>query len=67
MRRTALREKRVRRAGVGQVSRLRMLREGTAEAVNPILRNFTFALLMTCLGILMILGVLLIAIVHITP
>jgi hydrogenase-4 component B len=67
MRRTALREKRVRRAGVGQVSHLRMLREGTAEAVNPILRNFTFALLMTCLGILMILGVLLIAIVHITP
>ena len=66
MRRTALREKRVRRAGVGQVSRLRMLREGTAEAVNPILRNFTFALLMTCLGILMILGVLMIAIVHIS-
>ena len=31
-----------------------------------ILRNFTFALLMTCLGILMILGVLMIAIVHIS-
>jgi hypothetical protein len=48
------------------MSRMRMLREGTAEAVRPILRNFTFALLMTCLGILVILGVLLIAIVQIT-
>ena len=67
MRNSVLREKKVRKAGMGQVSRFRMLREGTAAAVNPILRNFTFALLMTCLGILMILGVLLIAIVHITP
>ena len=66
MRHTVLREKKVRSAGMGQVSRFRMLREGTAAAVNPILRNFTFALLMTCLGILMILGVLMIAIVHIS-
>jgi len=66
MRHTVLREKKARKAGIGQVSRFRMLREGTAEAVYPILRNFTFALLMTCLGILMILGVLLIAIVHIS-
>ena len=66
MRHTVLREKKVRKAGIGQVSRFRMLREGTAEAVYPILRNFTFALLMTCLGILMILGVLMIAIVHIS-
>ncbi|MBP3872076.1 MAG: hypothetical protein J6E32_00020, partial [Lachnospiraceae bacterium] len=61
-RRTVLRERKVRRTGVGQLSRLRMLREGTAEAASPIIRNFTFALLMTCLGILVILGVLLIAI-----
>ena len=67
MRRTVLREKKVRRAGVGRMSRLRMLQEGTAEAAAPILRNFTFALLMTCLGILVILGVLLIAILRITP
>ena len=62
IRRTVLRERKVRRTGVGQLSRLRMLREGTAEAASPIIRNFTFALLMTCLGILVILGVLLIAI-----
>lgn len=67
LRRTVLREKKVRRAGVGRMSRLRMLREGTSEAAAPILRNFTFALLMTCLGILIILGVLLIAILTWTP
>ena len=67
LRRTALREKKVRTAGMGQMGRFRMLRESTAEAAAPILRNFTFALLMTCLGILAILGVLLIAILHITP
>ena len=66
LRNTALREKKVRTAGMGQMSRIRMLRESTAEAAAPILRNFTFALLMTCLGILAILGVLLIAILHIT-
>lgn len=66
LRRTLLKEKKVRRAGVGQVSRMRLIREGTAEAASPILRNFTFALLMTCLGILVILGVLLIAILSIT-
>ena len=67
LRRSVFREKKVRRAGVGQMSRLHMLRAGTAEAVKPILRNFTFALLMTCLGILVILGVLLIAILQINP
>ena len=67
MRRTVFREKKVRRAGVGRMSRLQMIQEGTAEAAAPILRNFTFALLMTCLGILVILGVLLIAILRITP
>ncbi len=67
LRHSVFREKKVRRAGVGRMSRMRMLREGTAEAVRPILRNFTFALLMTCLGILVILGVLLIAIVKINP
>ena len=67
LRHSVFREKKVRKAGVGRMSRTRMLREGTAEAVGPILRNFTFALFMTCLGILVILGVLLIAIVQITP
>ena len=67
LRNSVLHERKVRRAGVGRMSRMRMLREGTAEAVRPIIRNFTFALLMTCLGILVILGVLLIAIVQITP
>ena len=62
IRRTVLREKKVRTAGVGQVSRFRMLREGTAEAVEPLIKNFSFALLMTCIGILIILGVLLLSI-----
>ncbi len=66
IRHTVLREKKVRRTGVGQISRTRILREGTAEAVAPIIRNFTFALLMTCLGILVILGVLLIAILGVS-
>ena len=67
LRHSVFKERKVRRAGVGQMSRRQMLREGTAEAVRPILRNFTFALLMTCLGILVILGVLLIAILQINP
>ena len=66
LRKTVFREKKVRRSGVGRVSRIRMVVEGTEEAVSPILRKFTFALLMTCLGILVILGVLLIVIIHIT-
>ena len=67
LRYSVFKEKKVRKAGVGRMSRMQMLREGTAEAVGPILRNFTFALFMTCLGILVILGVLLIAIVKINP
>ena len=65
LRRTLFRERKVRRAGVGQISRLRMLREGTRQAVEPVLKNFSFALLMTCLGILVILGVLLASILPI--
>lgn len=66
LRKTIFREKKVRQSGVGQISRVRMIIDGTGEAAAPILRNFTFALLMTCLGILVILGVLLIVILHIT-
>ena len=65
LRRTLFREKKVRKAGMGRMSRLRMVREGTIDAVTPVIRNFTFALLMTCLGILVILGVLLIAILSV--
>jgi hypothetical protein len=66
LRKTIFREKKVRQSGVGQISRIRMVIEGTEEAAAPVIRNFTFALLMTCLGILVILGVLLIVIIHIT-
>ena len=66
LRKTIFREKKVRTSGVGQISRIRMVIEGTEEAAAPVIRNFTFALLMTCLGILVILGVLLIVIIHIT-
>ena len=44
--------------GTAPAGRLFALREETRAAAEPILRNFTFALLMTCIGILMILGAL---------
>lgn len=43
----------LRRAG-----RLRAAREATEETIRPLTENFSFALMMTCIGILLILGTL---------
>jgi len=57
LRKSVLRARRVknplRRAG-----RLRAAREATEETIRPLTENFSFALMMTCIGILLILGTL---------
>ena len=58
LRMTLIREVPVHGAEHQRAGRLFALREETRAAAEPILRNFTFALLMTCIGILMILGAL---------
>ena len=58
LRMTLIREVPVHGAEHRRAGRLFALREETRAAAEPILRNFTFALLMTCIGILMILGAL---------
>ena len=58
LRMTLIREVPVHDAERRRAGRLFALREETRAAAEPILRNFTFALLMTCIGILMILGAL---------
>ena len=58
LRMTLIREVPVHDAERRKAGRLFALREETRAAAEPILRNFTFALLMTCIGILMILGAL---------
>ncbi len=40
------------------------LREGTREAAEPIIQNFSFAMLMTCIGIVLILGVLVLSVLR---
>jgi hypothetical protein len=37
---------------------LRTVAEETAEAVQPLVQNFTFAMLMTCVGIVLILAII---------
>jgi hypothetical protein len=58
LRKTLLRETRVRGHQPLKAGRLFTLRFETARAIDPIVMNFSFALLMTCLGILMVLGVI---------
>ena len=59
LRKTVVRERRVRRAeDSGTVHTLTAMREATAEALSPLTENFSFALMMTCIGMLIILGVL---------
>ncbi len=58
LRKTFVREKKVPTVSSRKVSRRAMLREGTAAALEPLLQNFSFALAMTCVGILVILAVL---------
>ena len=58
LRRTVVREVRIK-DGRGGVGRWRTFRRATEEALGPATENFSFALLMTCIGILLILGLLL--------
>ena len=58
--RTVLRERRVVRAEDIRENRLRQLDEEWRETSGPILQNFSFALMMTCFGILIILVALII-------
>ena len=58
LRKTAVRERPVKGAGPGRRSRLRVFMRQTEDAVVPLFANFSFALLMTCIGILVILGCL---------
>ena len=58
MRATVLRERAVRK-GRTRAGRLAELGEEVRESTRPILQNFTFAMMMTCIGLLLTLGVLL--------
>ena len=58
LRKTAVRERPVKGAGPGRRSRLRVFMRQTENAIVPLFANFSFALLMTCIGILVILGCL---------
>ena len=56
LRRTVVREKAVQKADAEKAGRLKVLQRETHDAVQPILMNFSFALMMTCIGIVLILG-----------
>ena len=58
LRRTIVREIPVESAEKIQENSWMTFREGVKDAAEPIFRNFSFALMMTCIGILLILGVL---------
>ena len=58
LRKTVMRERPVKGAGSGRRSRLKIFMRQTEDAVVPLFANFSFALLMTCIGILIILGCL---------
>ena len=60
-RRTVVREKKLRTEEDIKPSGWMVLREEVHDAATPILRNFSFALMMTCLGILVILVVILLS------
>ena len=57
IRHTLIRELPVKQVSDRTVTRRQMLREATAETVGQITQNFSFALLMTCIGILLITGI----------
>ena len=59
LRRTVMRETKVRTLhSEERRSRAAAFRDQTEAALNPIVSGFSFALVMTCIGILLILGVL---------
>jgi hydrogenase-4 component B len=56
---TVLSERRPRTAEAGKRSeRIMTLREGTNNVVNRVAENYTFAMMMACIGILVVLGTL---------
>ena len=57
-RKTILREKPVVGGKKMHPGLLRTVAEETAEAVQPLVQNFTFAMLMTCVGIVLILAII---------
>ena len=64
LRKTVFREVKVRGRKERTPDLLGVLREETRQAAVPILQNFSFALMMTCIGILLILGVLIFYVVQ---
>lgn len=62
LRKTILRERPPKKAQSLRVNKWGRLHEEVREASRPILENFSYALMMTCVGILIILGVLILAI-----
>ena len=58
LRKTVMRERPVKGAGPVRSSKLKIFMRQTEDAVVPLFANFSFALLMTCIGILVILACL---------
>ncbi len=55
---TALRARRAKRGPASGEGEFRILREEISAASRPLTRTFSFALMMTCIGILLVLGTL---------
>ena len=65
LRRTVVREKKAKKLhGDSALDRWWMIREGTTETVGQVSQNFTFALFMTCIGIVLIVSVLFLFAIH---
>ncbi len=66
MKKTVVRERRSVSPDIGKVTAFRTVREVTQETVGSVRENFSFAMMMTCLGILIVLTALvLLAVFHI--
>ncbi len=63
LRKTLFRERKIRAPREEDAGFLWTVRESTAEAAGQITPNFSFALMMTCIGIILILGVMVVLIV----
>ena len=56
LRKSIVRERAVQRGNTEKVGRLRVFARETYDAAAPLVSNFSFALLMTCIGIVVIFG-----------
>ena len=66
MKKTVVRERRSVSPDIGKVTAFRTVREVTQETVGSVRENFSFAMMMTCLGILIVLmALVLLAVFHI--